>query len=133
MKKLALSIAFMCIAQFAVAQNDFKTDVIELIKISGTTGQMTAVIDQVLPMIPEDKQADFKKDFEASLPDLYEQLAPVFQKHYTHEDIKQMLEFYNSPIGKKISKNTESIATDSMKVGQEWGATLQTLMMKYMQ
>lgn len=133
MKKLVLSVAFVCVAQFASAQDTFKDEIIQLIKVSGSAGQMTAALDQILPMIPEDKQVEFKKDFEASLPSLYEKIIPIFEKHYTKEDIKEMLKFYNSPIGKKISKNSESIATESMEVGQEWAMGLQGLMMKYMQ
>jgi len=133
MKKLVLSIAFICVSQFGIAQDSYKSDVIEMIKLSGATAGITVVIDQVMPMIPESKQADFKKEFEATLPSLYDKMVPVYQKYYTHEEIKEMLNFYNSPLGKKISSNAGSITSEAMEVGQEWGMGLQGLMMKYMQ
>lgn len=133
MKKLVLSIAFVCVAQFGMAQDAFKADVIEVIKLSGSAGQMTAIIDQVMPMIPEDKQAAFKKEFEATLPSLYENMAPIYMKHYTHDDIKKMLEFYNTPVGKKMTANAEILTIEGMEASQEWAMGLQGLMMKYMQ
>ena len=133
MKKIFLSVAFICVAQFGMAQNTYNQDVMEMIKLSGSTATISVVIDQVMPMVPEDKKADFKKEFEGTLDSLYEKLIPVYQKYYTHEDIKKMLEFYKSPTGQKISKNAGDIATDSMQVSQEWAMGLQGLMMKYIQ
>lgn len=133
MKKLVLSLAFVCVAQFGMAQDSYKSDVIETIKLSGATAGITVIIDQVLPMIPEENQADFKKEYEALLPSLYEKMVPVYQKYYTHEEIKEMLKFYNSPLGKKIAGNAGNLTSDGMKVGQDWGMELQGVMMKYMQ
>ena len=133
MKKLLLSLAFFCVTQFGMAQDSYKSDVIETIKLSGATAGITVIIDQVLPMIPEENQADFKKEYEALLPSLYEEMVPVYQKYYTHEEIKEMLKFYNSPLGKKIAGNAGNLTSDGMKVGQDWGMGLQGLFMKYMQ
>ena len=52
---------------------------------------------------------------------------------YTKEDIKAMIAFYDSPVGKKITAKSGEVAKASMAAGQEWGATLQPMMMKYMQ
>lgn len=133
MKKLLLSLAFFCVTQFGIAQDSYKSDVIETIKLSGATAGITVIIDQFLPMIPEENQADFKKEYEALLPSLYEKMVPVYQKYYTHEEIKEMLKFYNSPLGKKIAKNAGNLTSDGMQVGQDWGMELQGVMMKYMQ
>lgn len=133
MKKLVLSLAFVCVAQFGMAQDSYKSDVIEIIKLSGATASITVIVDQVLPMIPVENQADFKKEYEASLPSLYEKMVPVYQKYYTHEEIKEMLKFYKSPLGKKIAENAGNLTSDGMQVGQDWGMGLQAIMMKYIQ
>jgi len=133
MKKLVLSLAFVCVAQFGMAQDSYKSDVIEIIKLSGATASITVIVDQVLPMIPVENQADFKKEYEASLPSLYEKMVPVYQKYYTHEEIKEMLKFYKSPLGKKIAENAGNLTSDGMQVGQDWGMELQAIMMKYIQ
>lgn len=135
MKKLVLSIAFVCVTQFGIAQSQdaFKKDVIEMIKASGSAGQMSIAKDQILTMISEDKQAEFTKEFNATLPSLYDKMATVFMKHYTHEEVKEIMKFYATPIGKKMSANSEKITKEAMEASTEWAMSLQGLMMKYAQ
>lgn len=134
MRKLVIAATMLFAVQFASAQSaDFKKDVIETIKISGAAAGITAVLDPIMEQIPEDKRADFKKEFEAALPSLYDNMAETMMKYYTHDDIKKMMEFYNSPVGLKMQKNASQITKDQMKAGQEWGMQLQGLLMKYMQ
>jgi hypothetical protein len=134
MKKLLLTIAFILVAQIGMAQDAaFKADVLKVIKISGSTATMDAVKKQVLAMVPEAKHAAFLVEFEATLPALYEKLAAVYMKEYTPADVKEMIKFYESPVGKKISEKAGAIYEQSTLAGQEWGQGLQTMMMKYMQ
>ena len=122
--------------QFASAQSvDFKKDVIEYIKLSGSAAQVTTVLDPMLEQLqlPADEHSTLKKEIEATLPSLYEKLADVMMKHYTHDDVKKMIEFYNTPVGKKIQEVTPKMTKDQMQAGQEWGMQLQGLLMKYIQ
>lgn len=133
MKKLFITTAFFLIANFAMAQDAFKADVLKVIQQSGAAGPMQAAKEQIMQNIPLTKRADFSKDFDASLPSLYEKLTKVYMETYTHEEVKQMLKFYESPIGKKISESSGEIYKKSTAVGQEWGMELQSVMMKYME
>jgi len=134
MKNLFIAATMLLSVQFVSAQStDFKKDVVNYIKLSGSAAQVTAVLEPIMEQMPEDKQADFKKEFETTLPSLYDKMADVMMKYYTHDDIKKMIEFYNSPVGKKIQETTPKITKDQMKAGQEWGMELQGLLMKYMQ
>lgn len=122
--------------QFVSAQSaDFKKDVVNYIKLSGSAAQVTAVLEPMLEQlqIPAEKKSSLKKEIETTLPSLYDKMADVMMKHYTHDDIKKMIEFYNSPVGKKIQEVTPKIVNDQMKAGQDWGMELQGLLMKYMQ
>ena len=136
MKKLLIAATLLLSVQFASAQSaDFKNDVIEYIKLSGSAAQVTAVLDPMLEQLklPQDKSADLRKEIEATLPDLYNKMADVMMKHYTHDDVKKMIEFYNSPVGKKIQEVSPKMTKDQMKAGQDWGMQLQGLLMKYLQ
>lgn len=133
MKKLILTAAIIFVAQLGMAQDAFKADVLKVLKASGSGAQMELAKEQVLSSIPEEKKADFSKDFDASLPSLYDKMAKVYMETYTHDEIKQMLKFYNSPVGKKMGEKAGELAKKNMEAGQEWGAELQGLMMKYMQ
>lgn len=132
MKKVFQSIAFLLIAQIGMAQGaDFKADVLKLISISGADAQMKVVKPQILNMIPEANRESFSKEFDASLPSLHNKMADVYMQIYTPEDVKAMIAFYESPVGKKMNEKAGELGQKSLKVGQEWGMELQALMAKY--
>ncbi len=132
MKKVFLSIAFVLIAQMTMAQEaNFKADVLKLISISGADGAMKVAKLKFLNIIPENKKENFSKEFEASLPSMYEKMAKVYMEIYTPEDIKGMIAFYESPVGKKMSEKSGELTQKAMKAGQEWGKELQVIMEKY--
>lgn len=133
MKKIVLTIALILVAQLSFAQDAFKADALKLIQNSGAAGPMKSAKEQVMASIPQDKQAVFSKEFDATLPSLYDKMAKVYMEIYTHQDIKDMLKFYDSPVGKKMAEKSGDLMTKSMAAGQEWGMELQGIMMKYMQ
>ncbi len=53
-----------------------------------------------------------------------EQMIPVFHKYLTHEEIKGLLAFYTSPLGKKATSVLPMMAQEGMQVGQRWAKTL---------
>ena len=132
MKNVFLSIAFVLIAQMSIAQDaNFKADVLKLISISGADGAMKVAKLQILNIIPEGKKENFSKEFDASLPSMYEKIAKVYMEIYTTEDIKGMIVFYESPVGKKMSEKSGELTQKTMLAGQEWGKELQVIMEKY--
>ena len=132
MKKVFLSVAFLLIAQMTLAQDiNFKTNVLKLISISGADAAMKVVKPQILNMIPENKKENFSKEFDLSLPSMYDKIAKIYMEIYTPEDIKGMIAFYESPIGKKMSENAGVLSQKSIEAGQEWGQELQEIMAKY--
>ena len=133
MKKLFFTAASIFVAQLSFAQDAFKADVVKLIQSAGAEGSMKVAKEQILVAVPEEKRAAFSKDFDATLPSLYEKMAKVYMEVYTHQDIKDMLKFYESPIGKKMAEKSGELSSKSMAAGQEWGMELQTTMMKYIQ
>lgn len=133
MRKIILSVLVLLVTQLTMAQSTFKDDVIKVIKASGSAAQMEAAKDQIKAMISADKYEEFSKEFDATLPSLYESIAKIYMETYTHEDIKEMLKFYESPVGLKISKNAGVLYKKSMEAGQDWGTELQGMMMKYME
>ena len=68
----------------------------------------------------------FFEDFmsEVDFDELVELTIPIYEKHFTHDDIKQMIAFYQSPIGKKLLKKMPVIMQESMTAGIAWGQKL---------
>lgn len=136
MKKLILTFAFLVVAQFGFSQTvdeAFKKDVMKVIERGGSGGQMASVKKQILSMIPEDKHAAFLVEFDALLPKVYEATAKIYMEEYTKEDIKAMLAFYDSPVGKKMAEKSEAIASKSQEAMMSLQGDIQALVMKYMQ
>lgn len=48
-------------------------------------------------------------------------LVPVYSRYLQIEDLKGLIKFYDSPLGKKYSKYTPFLTQQSMEVGQKWG------------
>lgn len=133
MKKTILTLLLVLLAQISFSQDEaYKKDILKVIEMSGSAAQMKIVKNQILKMVPTEKQGAFLIEFEASLPSLYDKLVKVYMETYTKEDIKAMIEFYNTPVGKKITEKSGEIAEKSQAAGVEWGQGLQAIMAKYM-
>jgi uncharacterized protein len=134
MKKIVITAVLVFITQFGFAQDAaYKKDVLKLIEMSGATSQIKLAKSQILQMVPKEKQGAFVLEFDATLPSLYDKMAKVYMDIYTKDDIKAMIAFYESPVGKKITEKSSELTEKNMTATQEWGESLQTMMMKYLQ
>lgn len=48
----------------------------------------------------------------------------IYDRHFSTEEMKQLLDFYRGPVGKKLLGETPAIARESMLAGQAWGGQL---------
>jgi len=135
MKKVLLTFALILVAQIGFAQQQdqaFKKDVLKLLELSGSTSTMKVAMDQIIQKVPKEKHSAFQKDFEALMPGLYDKMATIYMEIYTKEDVKGMIAFYETPIGKKMTAKAGEITQKSMTVAGEWASkNLQPLIMKY--
>ena len=53
-----------------------------------------------------------------------EMMIPIYHKYYSHSDIKGLIAFYQTDLGKKLIKTLPNITRDSMTVGKLWGQGL---------
>jgi hypothetical protein len=53
---------------------------------------------------------EFQKKFDAA--SVNEQLVGIYDKHFTQEEIKGLLEFYGSPLGQKVAAETPKITRE---------------------
>jgi hypothetical protein len=51
-------------------------------------------------------------------------LIPLYDKYFSHDDIKKLIQFYESPIGKKLLSVTPLITKEASRIGEEWGERL---------
>jgi len=48
----------------------------------------------------------------------------IYSRHFSADDVKQLLDFYRSPVGRKMAEETPAIGRESMLAGQALGAQL---------
>ena len=82
-------------------------------------GSMT---QEVPRKVWDDLVAEFKSEFSADT--LIELSVPIYAKHYTHDEIKQLIAFYESPLGQKVTSVTPLIAKDAYETGAAHGRQL---------
>jgi hypothetical protein len=65
-------------------------------------------------------------------PNLMEKMVPLYDKYFTHDEIKQLIAFYEGPAGRKLLKIQPDLVRESMQLGQQWGISLAPLLEKRM-
>jgi hypothetical protein len=129
MKKIFLvCLITIGISSFVYCQTK-RQDIIRLLEISNTKLQAAQMFDLMLPNlksmapdVPLTFWTMIKSKLEVdSFVDLF---IPVYDRHFSHDDIKKLIQFYESPIGKKLLDLTPLIAQESYRIGEEWGQKL---------
>jgi hypothetical protein len=104
-------------------------DIRELMELMGTAKMASAAMKQSIPAAKAatpQAPAEFWVRFEAALDvdAIVELNLPIYDKHYTHKEIEQLIKFYKTPLGRKISEVGPQITQEAMEAGQKWGASL---------
>ena len=132
MKRILLALSIMLslsINSYAQEQDDYAQKLKQMFKAAGTEASYKTVVVQMFDMfkrqypqvndsIWNELEADFLRN---SLDELTAMLAPIYVKYLSTEDLEAIIEFYNSPAGKKFAANSPFILQESMKVGEAWG------------
>lgn len=53
--------------------------------------------------------------------DLATMIESVYARHFSADELRQLLAFYDTPIGKKLIALQPTLAQESMAAGKEWG------------
>jgi hypothetical protein len=130
MKKLVFSLLFViginALGIYGQTKND---DILKLLRISGIDkladqmlNTMIPQFQQLVPDIPNVFWARFRGKL--NIDDLLYACIPAYNKFYTHDEIKQLIEFYESPLGKILVEVTPLLTQETMAIGQKWGEKL---------
>jgi len=116
----------------------FRSDIQKLLEVTGAarmgsqaaslvTGQILASMKRAQPQIPDRalevaKQvldAEFARAF-AEPNGLTQQLVLIYAKHFTDDDVRGLLNFYSSDLGKKTIAMMPVVFQESAAAGQQW-------------
>ena len=80
--------------------------------------QSVAGLKQMMPRVPEKYWVQYRQFI--TVEELRNRLAYVYDKHFTSEELTELLKFYDSPVGKKLTGEALPISKESMEVAQQF-------------
>lgn len=73
------------------------------------------------PRIPAVFWDRFIAEARARRGELVDMMSVVYERHFTTEEIRHLLDFYDTPLGRKLLAAQPKIAQESVEAGQQWG------------
>lgn len=110
----------------------------QLIDVTGATGLFTPLIAGVVeqaknlylqqnPSLAKDLNeiADkMRKNLQPRFAEVTNEIAKLYATHFTEQELKAILAFYQSPAGKKMLAQQPIVVDSSMKYAQDWANKL---------
>lgn len=90
--------------------------------MNAVAGDRPDVPPRIREVVTELVEAEFDKAF-ASDGALARGLARVYAKHFSDEEIRGLIAFYETPLGRKVTEALPAIAEESMQVSVKWAST----------
>ncbi|MBO9573962.1 MAG: DUF2059 domain-containing protein [Chitinophagaceae bacterium] len=124
-----LAILFCSTFSYSQATTPKQQQILKMIELTGTKklldGMKVTMKENYRKNFP-DIDPKFWDDFftELSSDNLVNMIVPIYDKHFTEEDIKGLVAFYESPLGKRMIEKLPLIMQESMAAGQQWGMEL---------
>jgi hypothetical protein len=100
-----------------------------LLQVTGGGRLGVQVIDTMMssfkkgfPAVPEVFWTEFRSEIHED--DLVDMCVPIYDRHFSEEEILGIVAFYETPLGKRLLEAQPLVLQESMQAGQEWGRTL---------
>ena len=128
LKIIALALV-LSISAFGQTDEEYLNTLKRMFEVSGSEESYQAAVKQMFSLFKQQFSNvgteiwnEFEEEFaKTSIDDLTEMLVPVYKKYMTKEDLKELIEFYETPVGRKFAEYTPIIMQESMQIGQQWG------------
>lgn len=138
-KVVALIMIALCsIAAFAQAPASSpakRQDIVRLLQMIGANkgaaqgfDLMLPSMKEMMPQVPENVWQELRGEIRDD--DMVELTAKIWDKHFTHEEIRDLTRFYMTPTGQKVIKELPAIQEESMAAGQKWGKEILSRIMQ---
>lgn len=135
MKKIIILFVFGLLIQtnsFAQESSDYEKELKKMFEVSGSDQVYKSAVAQMINQfkvgysdIPDEFWEEMKTEMlTVSIDDLTKKMVPIYSKYFSKSELKTLIAFYKTPIGKKLAESSPMIVQESMVVGQEWGKEL---------
>ena len=97
--------------------------------IAGVVEQSKLLFLQQNPMLQKDLNeiaAKMRTDLEPRFAEITDEVARQYASHFSEQELKDILAFYESPAGKKLLQEQPKVVNNSMQYAQNWANKLST-------
>lgn len=139
MKNLLFFIILFLGVSFGTQAQDtkaYQAAMTKMLEVSKSMEAMKQIAPQITAMLKQQSNGQLSdqalKEIETEMIAMYDRMIqamiPVYQKYLSLEDIKGIIAFYESPVGKKLAESNTKIAVEIMPIAQQIGMeTMQKL------
>jgi len=93
--------------------------------IPGVIESAKNILLQTSPMLGKDLNevaAQLRKEYDPKREELLTQMARAYAQKFSEQELKDLVAFYKSPLGKKMITTEPAIIDDSMSMTQNWAS-----------
>ncbi len=109
---------------------DYVATIDKFLEVSGSKETMKVqfpvlmnALKNMLPDIPEDVFAKIEAKYrELFFNRMVELIAPIYNRYFTIEELKNYIAFYETDLGRKVAKVNPTLINDLFQVGEQAGA-----------
>ncbi len=145
---LTLTVSTVAPAQNSEMSPAMRADIMRLLEITDAAKIGTMMSQQLMNamMGPRMDGADaetrrvyavitrvVEEEMAAAMPSLLEQIAPLYAKHFTHDEILGLIAFYETPLGQKAVTELPALTQEASAVSMRWGQQLTPRVMQRLQ
>lgn len=123
-----VAIAFQTQAQ---DQTEFKNVTVEFIKLTGAGAAFENAIAQIGAGVSEANKAAYTEEAKGTLDGLYSKMSELYMAEFTQDEMKELVAFYKTNLGKKLAEKQIDLTQKAMVHGQSWGMEVQGIAQKY--
>ncbi|MEC5398313.1 DUF2059 domain-containing protein [Uliginosibacterium sp. H1] len=136
-------IALSCLAALPAHADELteakRADVMRLLKSSGSVSMVDGMLGAMMPLLQQqcakctaEQKAILQREVTAvfrenvDTPDGFlSRMVPVYAARFSHAEIRQLLAFYESPIGRKLVGEMPGMMKEGGEAGRAWGQSLE--------
>lgn len=115
----------------SLSDNRYKEQLIkEMLYVQGshltyevTIDNMMETFKKTMPGADVSALDTLATEMKSEVESMLDLLVPIYDKYYTERQIQDVINFYQSDLGKHIVENQPTIITESMQAGQAWGCS----------
>lgn len=127
MKKIIAIIILLFSSVILAQESTLQEDAEQLVKLTFDISDKHQTKYMLTRGVSEDNREAFKQEYDAAIKVYIAECAKFYKEKYTHTEIKEMIQFYETPVGKKMAKDGRKLLGGEFPKDKEWNMEIYAL------